>query len=172
MSDSTPLPSYSSSDPTPPSGRSGAPVAVPTQVNTSYWLYIAAAIVSVIILLLSAFAVDATRKLIRQAAEKSGSHLTSTQLDAAATASIVFAVVLGLIFAALFVLFAVFMRRGANWARIVLLIITVLSLTGAAGSYGLGILRLILGVVATVLIFMRPANEYFRAVKASRTPMA
>ncbi len=60
------------------------------------------------------------------------------------------------------------MRRGANWARIVLLIVTVLSLFGVLSGYGLGAVRVVLGVIATVLIFMKPANEYFATARSRR----
>jgi hypothetical protein len=61
------------------------------------------------------------------------------------------------------------MRRGANWARIVLLIVTVLSLFQVLGAYGVGGARVVVGVIATILIFLKPASEYFRAVKARKT---
>ena len=39
-------------------------------------------------------------------------------------------------------------------------------------GHGLGAARLVVGVIATVLIFLKPANEYFREVKARKLPRA
>jgi hypothetical protein len=71
-----------------------------------------------------------------------------------------------------FVLFAIFMRRGANWARIVLTVVTALSLLNLLASFGIGALQVIVAVVATVLIWLKPASAYFAAVRASKAPRA
>ncbi|MGN6742223.1 MAG: hypothetical protein ACTHJL_02845, partial [Amnibacterium sp.] len=60
--------------------------------------------------------------------------------------------------AALFVLFARLARRGVGWARIGLVVLTVLALLGfSEGGYVLGLLRLAFALAGTVLLFVRPA---------------
>jgi hypothetical protein len=166
MTDPTPLPSYSSSQPTytSPAER---PVP-PTVVNAAFWLYVASAVVSVITVILSAVLVDVTRAAVKAQVAQQGRHISAAQVDTLVNVAIVTSVVVGLLFAAVFVLFAVFMRRGANWARIVLLVLTVLSVTSALGSFGLGALRLVLAIIATILVFLPSASGYFRAARQSR----
>lgn len=64
-----------------------------------------------------------------------------------------------------FIVFDLFMRRGANWARIVLLIVTILGLTGVVGGFGVGAVGVLASVVAAVLTFLPASNAWFRAVK-------
>jgi hypothetical protein len=155
--------------PTNPASNPGSTSAVPPkQVTIAFWLYIAAAVLSLIALIVSLTTVDALKSTMRQQLEKQGSDVSNGTIDAAVSAGVTVSVVLGILYLAAFVVFAYFMRRGANWARIVLLIITALSLLGVAGGDGLGIARVVLGVIATVLIFMKPASDYFRATKAAK----
>lgn len=158
----------------PPSGAGSAAggaravVPAPSQVTISFWLYMAAAAVSVISLIISLASVAGTRSALQHQLSVQGQKFTSGQLDALIAVTTTIAVVIGIVFIAAYVIFALFMRRGANWARIVLLILTVLSLFEVASGYGLGALRAVLGVIATILIFLPAASEYFRTVKANK----
>lgn len=158
----------------PPSGMSAQPggtrsvVPEPKQVTISFWLYISAAAVSLISLIISLASVAATRSALQHQLSIQGQKFSSAQLDALIAVTTTIAVVIGIVFIAAYVIFALFMRRGANWARIVLLILTVLSLFELTSGYGLGALRAALGVIATILIFLPAAREYFRTVKANK----
>lgn len=165
MSDSTPPASYPASS--SPAG-SGAPVAPPQQVNIAFWLYIVGAALSLIALIVSLATVGSLKDDVQKQLANQGQQISDATLNATVGVSVTLAVVFGILYIAAYVLFAFFMRRGANWARIVLLIVTVLSLFGILGGYGLGAARVVVGVIATVLIFLKPANEYFAAVKASK----
>jgi hypothetical protein len=162
------LPSYPKGPTTPTANSTAVRPPVPTQVNVAFWLYIVAAVIS----LASVVIVFATIGLLRAAARSQlasrGASLTSSQLDAAVTAGIIVSVVVAVVFLAAYILFAVFLRRGANWARIVLLVLTVLSLLSVTSDYGIGALRVAVGIVATILVFLKPASDYFRDVKASK----
>jgi hypothetical protein len=163
-------PSYpASSSPAP---GAGAPVAPPQQVNIAFWLYIVGAALSLLSLIVSLVTIGASRDAIQRQIESQGQQVPNGAVDAAVGIGITFAIVFGILYIAAYVLFAVFMRRGANWARIVLLVVTVLSLFGILDGFGLGAARVVVGVIATVLIFLKPANEYFAAVKASKAPRA
>jgi hypothetical protein len=84
----------------------------------------------------------------------------------------VFALVLGLVFTAVFALFVWFAWRGHNWARIVLWVLAGLGiafgLVGvAAGSplpviTALGAFELLFDIVAVVLLALKPSNEWYR----------
>ncbi len=149
-------------------GAGGSTVAPPPQVNAAFWLYIAGAALSLVALIISLATVGSLKSTLMQ--QQSG--LSDSAANAAIGISVTLAVVFGILYIAAYVLFAVFMRRGANWARIVLLIVTVLSLFGVLGGYGVGAARVIVGVIATILIFLKPANEYFRSGRAGRAGRA
>jgi hypothetical protein len=84
----------------------------------------------------------------------------------------VFALVLGLVFTAVFALFVWFAWRGHNWARIVLWVLAGLGvafgLVGVAGGSPLPVLtalaafELLFDVVAIVLLALKPSNEWYR----------
>ncbi|QJA00878.1 hypothetical protein HF024_18865 [Leifsonia sp. PS1209] len=130
--------------------------------------------------IVTAISVSANRDTILQQITDSlaKSQTTGTKLDpntltdAAITFGIVWAVVTLIFWALVFVLFAVFMRRGRNWARIVLTVLTVISLLNLGGLYFIGGVQVIAAIVATILIWLKPASQYFAAVKASRAPRA
>lgn len=153
-------------------GAGGSAGVVPKQVNAAFWLYIASAVLSLIALIIGVATVGSLKSAIQQQGSTNGQQMSDSAVNAAIGVSITLTVIFGILYIAAYVIFAIFMRRGANWARIVLLIVTVLSLFGVLGGYGTGALRLILGVIATILIFLKPANEYFRSSRATRAPRA
>jgi hypothetical protein len=156
---------YPSSDDSGSAGLRGAP---PKRVDTAFWLYIAAAALSLVSLIVSLTTTDATRTALQDQFERQGVEVDPATIDAAVAAGATASVVFGLLYLAAYVLFAFFLRRGANWARIVLLVITALSLLDVLSGFGIGALRVILGVVATVLVFTGESNDYFRGAKARK----
>lgn len=134
---------------------------MPKRVNTAFWLYIASAALSLVLLIIALATVGTVTAQVQQS---TGGKLSGAAVGASITVSVIF----GILYIAAYVVFAVFMRRGANWARIVLLIVTVLSLFGILGGYGVGAVRAVLGVIATILIFIKPASEYFRSGRTVR----
>jgi hypothetical protein len=84
----------------------------------------------------------------------------------------VFALVIGLVFTAVFALFVWFAWRGHNWARIILWVLAgigvAFGLLGvAAGSplpvlAALGAFELLFDIVAIVLLALKPSNEWYR----------
>jgi hypothetical protein len=84
----------------------------------------------------------------------------------------VFALVLGLVFTAVFALFVWFAWRGHNWARITLWVLAGLGiafgLVGvAAGSplpmlTALGAFELLFDIAGVVLLALKPSNEWYR----------
>ena len=170
MSDSNLPPSYpASSSPAP---AASGPVTPPQQVNIAFWLYIAGAALSLIALVVSLATVGSLKDDLQRQLATQGQQISGSALDSIVAVSVTGAVIFGILYIVAYVLFAYFMRRGANWARIVLLVVTVLSLFGILGGFGIGAARVVVGVIATILIFLKPANDYFREVKARKQPRA
>ncbi|WP_431278735.1 hypothetical protein [Leifsonia poae] len=160
-----------------PAAPVAAPAGPPSLVNTAFWLYIAAAALSVISGIVTIISVSSTRaSIIEQLKNTDGVKTNGLSFEQLADASIAGVTVLSIItlifWAVVFVLFAFFMRRGANWARIVLTVITVLSLVNIPWGFFAGALQVIAAIVATVLIWLKPSSAYFAAVKASKAPRA
>jgi hypothetical protein len=170
VSDQSPIPSYSAPANEPVATTASVGPA-PQQVNIAFWLYLAGALLSLVSLVLAVATVAATKTAVQNQLTAQGQHLADSTVNALVAFSVGIAVVFGVAFIVAYVLFALFMRRGANWARILLLILTVLSLFQILSGSGIGAGRFVVGAIATILIFLRPANEYFRAVKANKLAM-
>ncbi|MEN0084639.1 MAG: hypothetical protein AAGC66_07715, partial [Leifsonia sp.] len=160
------------------SGAPAAPVAVgepPRTVNIAFWLYVVGAVLSVVSGIITIATIGGTRdaalEQIRNSPNANGQNAQAL-VDGIITAATIWAIVTLIFWAVVFVLFAYFMRRGANWARIVLTVLTALSLLNVLAGYGVGFLQFAATVVALVLIWLRPSSEYFAAVRASKAPRA
>lgn len=157
----------------------GAPVAAPSApprtVNIAFWLYVVGAVLSVVSGIITLATIGAQRDqaldAVRNSDQANGQNAQSL-VDGIIAAATVWAIITLIFWAVTFVLFAYFMRRGANWARIVLTVLTALSLLNILAGYGVGFLQFAATVVAVVLMWLRPSNEYFAAVRASKAPRA
>jgi hypothetical protein len=158
-----------------------APVAAPTEppssITIAFWLYIGAALLSVISGIVTVVLLSSTRQSTIDSLQNGNlsntNGLTVQQLaDASIAVGTTLAIITLIFWALVFVLFAFFVRRGANWARIVLTVLTVLSLINIPWGFGAGALQVVLAIIATILIWLKPASAYFAAVKASKAPRA
>jgi hypothetical protein len=137
----------------------------PQRIVIASWLIIAAGVVSLISTILSSLnPVAALTPDQRAQFESSG--VSPESLGGIFTAV---GVVIGLVFAALYVLLALMIRKGKNWARITLTVLAALSLLGfllglVGGVPGtlLSTLGLLLVVAGAVLCFLKPDSEYFK----------
>jgi hypothetical protein len=127
---------------------------VPTTVRASFWLWIASVVISVIAVLVALASGQYTVLNVGGDAEIA---------RAVAPWAVAGGVVIG---GGLRVLFAVFLLRGKNWARIVLLIIAIITFLAGLGTVLSGdvfaILALIVTIVAAVLMYVSASNAYFR----------
>jgi heme/copper-type cytochrome/quinol oxidase subunit 2 len=136
----------------------------PKEVQASFWLWIAGAVLSVISALLVLTERDTVVDQVR--ATPDGASLSQEQVDSLVLVTLLIAVVVSLVVAALYVLFAFKARAGRNWARIVLALLTAVSLLFQLTSVSiLGLLVALIGVVATVLLFLPASNQYFTAAQ-------
>jgi hypothetical protein len=108
---------------------------------------------------------------IRAKLHETSPTLTAATLDATMMITVVGAIVFGIIFNFLYVLLALQVRKGKNWARVVTIVFVSLGLffgligltqPAAAISRGLGLVALVLDAVIIVLLSQRPAAEYFK----------
>ncbi|WP_374009797.1 hypothetical protein [Leifsonia sp. LS-T14] len=131
---------------------------IPRQVTVAFWLYLAAALLASVGAVMAAMSVRPAMSHLHQSdALPAGAATTAFWLGVG------FATLIETIFAAAYVVFAVFMCRGANWARIALLVVTAISLIGVVGGHGVGAAIVIVGVIATILTFVNPSSEYYRS---------
>ena len=124
--------------------------------DVAFWLFVGAAAVDVLVVLLGLTHIAAT---VAAARSRPGTDPATVGLYIGIGIGIV--LVFELTEAALFVVFGRFARRGVPWARFALLVLAVLALLGfSEGAYVLGVLRLLLAAGGTVLLFLpaeRPA---------------
>jgi hypothetical protein len=163
------LPAYqpAASGSTPPSA--GSPAGPPpTLVRIAFWLFIGAAAVRLITLVFTIATISTARVALAHQAALQGRNLTPSELNAALAVGIVVALFVGLVLIAAQVVFAIFVLRGANWARWVVTVLAAISLFSILSTFGLGALLTAASVVAAVLIWLTPSNNWFRAVKASK----
>jgi hypothetical protein len=170
------------------------PAARPRLVEVAFWLYLVTAalgIVGVVLTIIGygavrAQAIDRARRELE--AQGQGGVLPQGTFEGILDVAFGVGIALGIIGALLYVLFGIFVRRGANWARIVLTVFAGLAVLGALftllslavpgigagagaaapGSRVLSVTSCLCLIAATVLVWQRPSNDWFRQVKEYR----
>ena len=118
--------------------------------DVAFWLFVGAAAVDVLVVLLGLTHIGTTVGVARS---RPGTDPATVGVYIGIGIAIV--LVFELAEAALFVVFGRLARRGVRWARFALLVLTVLALLGfSEGDYILGVLRLLLAGTGTVLLFL------------------
>lgn len=161
------LPSYPSS-PAASAPRTEVP-RPPQFVTLAFWGYLLVALLEIVVTVISVIALAGSKSSISKELSKqttaSGQHVDVETVVAAGTVGVV---VVGVIALALYLIFAILLRRGFGWARIVLLVVTVISLLGVTGEYGIAAVKVGIAIVATVFVFLAPSSAWFRATKQAR----
>jgi hypothetical protein len=148
--------------------------AAPSTVVWSYRLYLAAAILSLVGIVLTLVLLPATIDAAVATATRSlqGQDTQGLDLEGIARGSAIGGAVLGVVIAVAFsvltIVFARKLRQGRNWARIVLAVFAGLQIFGVLSLFGVGALQFVLAAVAAVLSFLPASNAWFR----SRKPVA
>lgn len=164
----------------------------PKTVEAAFWLYILTAVLGAVGIIISVTTYPALRLQVNDQARRQleaqgqSGALPDGAITAIFDATFAIGIVFGAVFLAAYVVFAFFFRGGANWARIVLTVCAALAIFGTLftlaslaipsgarapqvpGGYATSVGQFLCLVVATVLIYLRPSNDYFRAVKASK----
>lgn len=152
------------SEPGGPATPAGPPP--PTVQNAVRLMFLRAAlgVISLIVLF-------ATKNSLKDAIRKANPGYDTSKLDTAVNAGIVVAVVIGIIFIVLYVLLALQVRKGKNWARIVTWVLAGLGVlsglsslaqTGTGLNKILGIIGLLIDIAIIVFLALGPSNPYFR----------
>ncbi|MCQ1945780.1 hypothetical protein [Arthrobacter sp. zg-Y1116] len=139
----------------------------PREVIIGSWLIIAAGVLSLINNIITSFSLPSIMTSQEQEA------FAETGLDEEGVSSflISFGIVVALIGFAIYLLIALFVRRGKNWARILGTVFAAFSLIGILtmlGAYFTSPLSLIslasslLGIAGIVMLYLRPSTPYFR----------
>ena len=89
-------------------------------------------------------------------------------LSGIATGAVIGGLVIGTLFAVAFtvltIVCALKVRRGRDWARIVLAVFAALQVFGVLGSSGIGLVHFLVVIAALVLSFLPASNAWFRSV--------
>jgi hypothetical protein len=161
------LPSFPAAP--PPSEAPQQTYEPPTEIQAAFWCFIAAAVVIVVGGLLS---LGSKQQIIDTLRANNTSNLTADEINSVASVTLTALLVVAIIIAGLFVLFAFKVRAGRNWARITLAIVAVLDLISLLNSRGsasiLSYIGVIAAVVGAILAFTPKASEYMAAVKRAR----
>ncbi len=168
-----PAPQYNYGAPPPV-----AQPAPPGSVKGAFIIYLVAALLAALGIVLTL-----TSNVWDQALAASGNTSSIDTHTLVNTVKII-TVVVGVIFLGLYLLFAFKMRAGRNWARIVLTVLSALSIASASSSSAQVTVNntvyqsssnqvsswigALLAVIAIVLMFLPASNAYFAASKAAR----
>ncbi|MGH3902776.1 MAG: hypothetical protein ACRDTE_01030 [Pseudonocardiaceae bacterium] len=166
------FPGYPGSMPPPTGGfvRSGPVGPRPKEVDYSFWLWVTNFALGLVGLIFFVGEFDTIRDTALEEARRQGGAIDDAQLESITTTALIIAVIIGVLFSALQVLFAFFMRKGRNWARIVLAVFGGLSVlsglyslaTASGGQLALSMISLLVVIGAVVTMFLAAANPWFR----------
>ena len=154
-------------------GGTPPPAAIPErpkQVEISFWLLIVGLVLSLVTIPIGIAAINSPENrtvLEKQLADQG----TAVNLDDALAVATGIVVIIAVLSAAVTILVAVFIRKGYNWARIVLTVFAVLSLLNLVNPSAANLTAIaasLLTIAATVLLYLKPAPEYFTGMKQYR----
>jgi predicted anti-sigma-YlaC factor YlaD len=126
----------------------------PATVAASFWLWIVTVVLSAISIITS---------LVNGSYDVADVGGNAQVAAAVGPATAIIGLAAG---AALRILFAVYMLRGRNWARIVLLILAIIAVLAGLPAFATGnivdILIVVVALTAAVLMYLPASNPYFR----------
>ena len=158
--DHAPMPGGPSRDPAP----MGPP---PPPVENAVRLMFARAALGVVGLL----ALFLTKDSLRDRITRNDATVSAEMVDTAMTMALIFGSVVEIVFIGLYLLLALQVRKGKNWARIVTLVLAGLGVvlglaslleTAPAVSRVLSLIALALDIAIIVLLAQRRSGEFFR----------
>lgn len=167
--------------PSAPAGPPPEPKERPLTVRAGLGAFVASILLSLASLAFMAADWDAyLRQMMEQQAEFGSTDPEAVELGRAAAEGLaVVAVVIGILFSALYLLFVWFAWKGHNWSRIVLWVLggfgIVSGLSGLAVGAALpsmtvlAVFQTLALVVGVVLLALGPSNEWFRHEKWRRS---
>ncbi|HET9187706.1 MAG TPA: hypothetical protein VFN80_07120 [Acidothermaceae bacterium] len=147
--------------PPPPVGP--APSSV---VNATRLMFVSAAlgVIGLIVLL-------ASKNSLRDQVAKKNPEYDAHKLDTVVNAAVAVGIVLGVIFIVLYVLLALQVQKGKNWARIVTWVLAAIGVlsalaslaqTNTGGSRATGLIGGVIDLAIIILLAQKASNDYFR----------
>ena len=170
-----PAPGYAGYGAMPPA-EYGQPVPVgpaPTSVVTAVRLMFVGAALT----LLGFIVTISTKSTIRANIAKKNPDFDAQKLNTAVNATIGIIAVFGIIIVVLFILLALQVRKGKNWARIVTWVICGLGIISALASLGqtvaaasrvVSLIGGLLDIAIVLLLLQKPSNEFFKPPAQAR----
>jgi hypothetical protein len=147
----------------PPETRPSRPR--PTGLEISFWLWITYLAIGASNAVIEFIHRDRNRTDLINAAIAKYPGMDQAMIGNMAGLVVAALIVIGLLFAATGLTFALLMRGGRNWARIALTVVgsvSVLFLVGPVGTDLQALFQLLLLVGAIMMMFQRPVNQWFR----------
>jgi hypothetical protein len=146
----------------------GTAAGVPQLVNTSFWMIIAAGVLSVLSVLLAIPTLDdpAMRSTFEEQLRGSGQNVAFEDVKGFIIGTMV---VFALIGAGLYALVAFNVRKGKNWARILGTVFAALSVFSLF-PLGLNTLVGLLGIAAIVMLYLPASAPYFQKPQPFANP--
>ena len=150
-------------------GERAAPPTAPPIMNTIFLFLMGAAVAQVIAAILGVLhaSSDAYRDESIAKLETTGvKDVTADMVEMMSVATVGTTIVVAVAAVILYVLIALFLKKGMGWARLAgtgLALISFSRYTGVGTPAGVAtLLQIVLGVAAIVLCFMGPAAEFFK----------
>ncbi|MFJ3958376.1 hypothetical protein [Arthrobacter sp. NPDC090010] len=164
-------PQYGQGTPAAPQWPSESPYAGPSsamprpqKVEISFWLIVVAGVLNLVSGLIGAFTISSNSQFDAVVRQMQESGSSAPDADALRSMVVVMTLVFGVIQLALYLLVAFFVRKGANWARILGTVFAALSLINLASGV-FGIIVTLMGVAAIVLLYLKDTSPYFKRPK-------
>lgn len=147
--------------PPPPAGPPPSSV-----VNATRLMFVSAAlgVIGLIVLL-------ASKNSLRDQVAKKNPEYDAHKLDTVVNAAVAVGIVLGVIFIVLYVLLALQVQKGKNWARIVTWVLAAIGVlsalaslaqTNTGGSRATGLIGGVIDLAIIILLAQKASNDYFR----------
>jgi hypothetical protein len=148
--------------------------AVPSSVNVAFWLYVAGAALGLVSVVVGAV-VGIQRIRSGELPGRvipPGTDVSPSVITTALAVGVALGIAVGVLSITAYVVFALLMRRGANWSRIVLTVLSAIALvSGLVGLLALNLLNLLVSalvIAAAVLLWVPASNAYFAARSAAK----
>lgn len=148
-----------------------APAGVPRLVNISFWLILAAGLLTLIGIPFASATLNSPegRSMIEEALAAQGGDAAGVDADSLISIAVTVFIVISVIFAGLYALVAFGVRKGKNWARILGTVFAAISLLGLSQP-GVGTISILLGIAAIVLLYLPASAPYFRKAQPFANP--
>lgn len=166
------VPQYGQGGPvTWPSQQPAATSGGPQLVNISFWLMLAAGLLTLIGIPITIAGLNspAGKSMIDQALAGQGANASGLDTNSVIGIAVTFVVIFSVIFAGLYALVAFNVRKGKNWARILGTVFAAISLLGLT-QIGMGTITILLGIAAIVLLYLPASAPYFRKAQPFANP--